>query len=107
MSFAVKAPELLDMLPFLRPESYRWDDIGRELGIERGYRRSLAQEGVQSGDVSKLEGILAKWLDSSDASWDTLIKALIELELVNVAKEVKEYLLKNNEAILKYNWKVC
>ena len=74
--------------------------------MDYSYRESLVRQGVQKSDEDKLEAVLHKWIVSrcSEVSWDNLIQVLMEVELIDTAKEVRSYLQTNPEAIRKYNW---
>ena len=74
--------------------------------MDYSYRESLVRQGVQKSDEDKLEAVLHKWIESqcSEVSWDNLIQVLIEVGLIDTAKEVRSYLQTNPEAIRKYNW---
>ena len=55
-------------------------------------RKSLKRNGSYD-DNDRLEEILSEWLTTtSDQSWDEFIKALIELDFIDVVKETKAFL---------------
>ena len=62
--------------------------------MDYGYREGLFKQGMMRSDDEKLEAVLNNWIEThcSDVSWDNLIQVLTELELIDVVREVKQYL---------------
>ena len=65
--------------------------------------QSQLKEGIMTSAQHKLEAVLNKWIESqcSEVSWNHLIQVLIDMELVDVAEEVRRY-LQTDHAISKY-----
>ena len=78
----------------LKEKSSRWDDIGQALGISYNDRQIIGN----NENCIKLEAVLNKWIESkcSDVSWSHLIKTLKELQLCDLADEVKKHLRDDN-----------
>ena len=95
--------DVADAYRFLKRRSVEWDSFGRELGVDWDFREGLRQEGGTTSNNNKLERVLVKWSQShcSEVSWDTIIEMLEELEFVDMAKEVKDYLLNNPKGVRK------
>ena len=86
---------MLEVFHLLMDQSYMWDEIGRELGIEISFREGLRREGHASTNENKLERVIAKWKkSSSEVSWNILKKALEILEQRDTIRKVNEYLQK-------------
>ena len=103
----VSKVDVADVYRLLKRRSVEWDSFGRELRVDWDFREGLRQEGGTTSNNNKLERVLVKWSQShcSEVSWDTIIKMLEELEFVDMAKDVKDYLLNNPEGVRKYGWK--
>ena len=99
--------DVADARCLLKNKTTEWDSFGRELGIDLDFREGLRQEGGTTSNDNKLERVLAKWSEShcSEVSWDTIIKMLEDLKFVNMAQDVKDYLLNNPDGVRKYGWK--
>ena len=82
------------MFRLLKPKSFLWDEIGRSLKVEYGYRQELLQQGVMTNSEAKLEAVLNNWIEThcSEVSWDNLIQVLTELEFIDVAQDVRSFL---------------
>ena len=82
------------MFRLLKPKSSLWDEIGRSLKVEYGYRQELLQQGVMTNSEAKLEAVLNNWIEThcSEVSWDNLIQVLTELEFIDVAQDVRSFL---------------
>ena len=72
--------------------SVRWNDLGRKLKVDYNYRMQLKKS--SDSDEDKLEAILNNWIEAETVpvTWASLIEALKGIKLINVAKEVKEFL---------------
>ena len=98
--------DVADAYRFLKRSSVEWNSFGRELGVDWDFREGLRKEEGPS-NADKLERVLVKWSQShcSEVSWDTIIEMLEELDFVDMAKDVKDYLLNNPKGVRKYGWK--
>ena len=103
----VSKVDVADAHRLLKNKTTEWDSFGRELGIDLDFREGLRKEGCTSSNDNKLERVLAKWSEShcSEVSWNTIIDMLEELKFVDMAKDVKDYLLNNPDGVRKYGWK--
>ncbi len=96
-----KTPLLKDVFDHLRDHSSNWDDIGRELDVNRNSREGLRN--MSRTDNSRLEAVLDTWREGGDSStWGQLIKALKVLGFLQEVRHVEDF-LKTDEAITKYN----
>ena len=104
-SILKKSPEFDDVYELLSKRSARWDNFARALKIDINFREKLQRESFTT-DESKVESILRKWIESesSDVTWSNLIEVLEQLQFLDVAREVKIY-LKKEEVIEKYRHK--
>ena len=102
----VQKPEVHHVYRQLKKKSISWNEFGRELGVSVEFRDELRKNISLSND-DRLEKVLCKWSESecSEVSWDRIIKVLKELDYNSMAKDVKDYLLHNPEAVSKYGWK--
>ena len=77
---------ILDELPkvfeVFQPKAHQWFDIGKCLNVDFGYRRSLRNQGIQSGDTDKLEKVLQNWFASrlSPVTWENLARVSNKLQ---------------------------
>ena len=92
-----QTPQLRDVYHLLVPKSCEWDRIGRCLGVDLNFREGLLRAGVQRTDDNKLEVVLNNWIEThcSEVSWDNLIQVLTELELIDIARNVRKFLQQN------------
>ena len=62
--------------------------------MEYGYRQELLQQGVMTNSEAKLEAVLNNWIEThcSEVSWDNLIQVLTELEFIDIVRDVKRFL---------------
>ena len=99
----VSKVDVADAYRLLKRRSVEWDSFGRELGVDWDFREGLRKEGGTTSNNNKLERVLVKWSQShcSEVSWDTIIEMLEELEFVDMAKDVKDYLLNNPKGVRK------
>ena len=81
--------DVRNVLQLLRSKSHDWKEIGRCLGVPVPYMGRL-----NGSEDSKLERVLLKWVESeySEVSWNTIIEVLKDLEHMNTARVVEEYL---------------
>lgn len=82
------------MYQLLKKKSCNWDNIGRELGVNFAFREQLQKEGSLTTPESKLEAVIAKWIESkcSEVSWNRIITMLKELEFNDSVEDVNKYL---------------
>lgn len=87
-----ESPSIDDAFKCLRNASAIWDDIGRELEIERNYRKQLRTDPTMSAD-SKLERVLEKWIEgmTCEVTWQKMIDVLSRLDRKDIAKDVKKF----------------
>ena len=88
----------------LKKKSAHWDDFARELNIDDNLRQDLTNEGNTTHSRSKLERVLKKWIESetSEVTWRNVIRVLEDLEFTDLARDVDDYLCKE-EVVKKYN----
>ena len=62
--------------------------------MEYGYRQELLQQGVMTNSDAKLEAVLNNWIEThcSEVSWDNLIQVLTELEFIDIVRDVRSFL---------------
>ena len=89
----VSKVDVADAYRLLKRSSLEWNSFGRELGVDWDFREGLRKESTSNAE--KLERVLAKWSEShcSEVSWNTIIEMLEELEFVDMAKDVKMYII--------------
>ena len=87
-------PQLRDLHCLLVPKSCEWDRIGRCLGVDLNFREGLLRDGAQRTNDNKLEVVLNNWIEThcSEVSWDNLIQVLTELEFIDIVREVRSFL---------------
>ena len=102
----VGKPDLEDVLNQLKPASCKWYEIGVSLKVNHDFRQCQLKKGIMTSDLERLKAMLNKWIESecSEVSWNHLIQVLIDMELVDVAEKVKNYLRTDLSAIKKYRW---
>ena len=85
-------PELQDAYSLTRCRSSKWNDLGRMLKVSYDYREHLHMRIMSEED--KLEAVLHKWIESecSPVTWSNLIHALENIQLMDVARDVKKFL---------------
>ena len=98
-----KSPEKSDVYNLLKKKSAHWDDFARELNIDDNFRQDLSYEGNTIPSRSKLERVLKKWIESetSEVTWRNIIRVLEDLEFTDLARDVDDYLRKE-EVVKKY-----
>ena len=101
----MKSPEMLDVYKLLCERSDDWDDFARGLFINFNFRKELNLEHSTTCG-SKLERVLAKWIESksSDVTWSNLIDVLVELKFSTIVTHVQRY-LQTEDVIKKYSRK--
>ena len=101
-----KSPERQDVYKLLKKKSTYWDDFARDLDLDINFREELKREGSTTTGGSKLERVIIKWIESesSDVTWNNLIEVLEGLEFLDIAREVKSY-LEREEVVKKYSRK--
>ena len=85
----------------MRPVSASWNDLGIALDVSFNVR-----QGVQTSNLDndwKLKTVLQKWNgnQTSEVTWETILKVLVECEQRNIAREVQKY-LEEPEVYKKY-----
>ena len=85
-------PELHDAYSLTRCRASKWNDLGRMLKVSYDQRQQLQKK--NETDEDKLETILHKWIESecSPVTWSNLIGALENIQLMDVARDVKKFL---------------
>ena len=80
-----------EVFSLLKGKSSEWDKIGRELEVSDNFREELRNQSLT--DESRLEKVLAKWVESecSEVSWDHLQRVLKELGYVHLVKKMPGY----------------
>ena len=91
----------------LKKKSAHWDDFARELNIDDNSRQELAIEGNTTTSRTKLEKVLIKWINSqtSEVTWKNIIDALEGLEFIELARDVKDFLRKQ-DVVKRYSEKL-
>ena len=81
-----------DVLRLTKCISASWNELGIALDVSFNVRESLQTSNLDND--WKLETVLQKWngKQTSDVTWETILKALVECEQRNIAREVQEYL---------------
>ena len=97
-----KRPEPFDAFDLTACQSAKWNDIGRALKVSYNDRQQLKNE--VSSDNDKLESVLQKWIETESVpvTWSSLIQALEKVELRDVVRAIKEFLM-TPEAIKSYS----
>ena len=82
------------MFRLLKKKSCDWQEIGRALKVEYNFRQSLLKQGVMTSDEDKLEAVLNNWIEThcSEVSWDNLTQVLTELEFIDIVRDVRSFL---------------
>ena len=85
-------PELHDVYSLTRCRASKWNDLGCMLKVSYDQRQQLQKK--NDTDEDKLEAILHKWIESEccPVTWSNLIHALEDIELMDVAQDVKKFL---------------
>ena len=62
--------------------------------MEYNFRQSLLKQGVMTSDEDKLEAVLNNWIEThrSEVSWDNLTQVLTELEFIDIVRDVRSFL---------------
>ncbi len=73
-----------------------WKKLGRELDVPFNTRDGLSNSNNKD-DEDKLEFVEYTWIESNGASatWSALIDALVKIEMISTADEIKRYLGKS------------
>ena len=105
-----KSPEWKDVHELLKnspiPIQDWLDDFTRELRLDDRFRGHIRND-LSSSFETKLELSLQKWIESesSDVTWDMIIKTLEKLNMKRTAKDVKGY-LQHPDVYKKYSEKI-
>ena len=67
----------------------RWYQLGERLNVPKDALDNVRE--LKRSDSYKLEETLYKWTESDCRMWDSLIQALSDLELEQVAVKIKDY----------------
>ena len=88
------SPDLDEAFDLTKRHSFHWHDLGRKLKVPYNYRMQVKKS--NDSDEDKLEAILNNWIEAETVpvTWASLIEALKDIDLINVAKKVKEFLAK-------------
>ena len=62
--------------------------------MEFGFREGLLRDGGLKTNDNKLETVLNNWIEThcSEVSWDYLIQVLTELEFIDIVRDVRSFL---------------
>ena len=95
------SPNLHDVYDLTMCKSTEWDKLGRKLEIPLKFRKSLRT--TDSPVEEKLEEVLNEWIESKriPVTWSKFIEALEEIEMNDVAANIKDF-LKTPNAIKTY-----
>ena len=65
--------------------------------MDFGFREGLLRDGGLRTNDNKLEAVLNNWIEThcSEVSWDNLIQVLTELELIDIVRDVKRFIKKD------------
>ena len=65
--------------------------------MDFGFREGLLRDGGLRTNDNKLEAVLNNWIEThcSEVSWDNLMQVLTELELIDIVRDVKRFLQKD------------
>ena len=87
----------------LKKKSAYWDDFARGLKISDNFCQELTHDNNTTSSRSKLERVLKKWIESesSEVTWNNIIHVLEDLEFIDLARDVDDYLRKE-EVVMKY-----
>ena len=88
-----KPPEIDDLRWLLNQWSASWNDLGAELKVDSNERNKLRKDTALTDD-ERLEKVLAVWIgsESSDVTWEMVLKVLVTIKKKNVARIVRKYL---------------
>ena len=97
-----KSPKRTDVYNLLKKQSSLYDDFARELNIGDELRDKL-NSNKTSHNNAKLEDVLKNWITDTTCSvtWAKVLEILDDLQLEDVAEEVKQFLDKE-ETVKKY-----
>ena len=72
--------------------STSWNDLGRALDVSFNVRQGLEKSILDNN--WKLETVLQEWNgnQTSDVTWETILKVLVECGQRNIARDVQKYL---------------
>lgn len=104
-SILKKSPEVDDVYELLKHKSSRWSDIGREFRVSEDFREELRSL-IYLTNRDKLERVIRKWVESEsiDVTWNALIAVLTEVQLIDIVRKVRGFLLAP-DTIEKYSLK--
>ena len=65
--------------------------------MDFGFREGLLRDGGLRTNDNKLEAVLNNWIEThcSEVSWGNLIQVLTELEFIDIVRDVKRFLQKD------------
>ena len=105
ISILEKSPESIDVYRLLKKKSADWRAFRKELRLDDNYEEKLGRN-CSLTDEDRLAKVLAKWIEKqpSPVTWNNILEVLKELELLNIAQKVKNYLQKE-DVVKKYRKK--
>ena len=96
-----KCPKKTDVYNLLKKQSSHYDNFARELSIDDELRDKLKSD--KTSHNAKLDDVLRNWIAEKTCSvtWAKVLEILDDLQLEDVAEEVKQFLDKE-ETLKKY-----
>ena len=91
----MKPPEMNDAVHFMTEIAASWDEIGIALDVPPDYRDSLLRD-PRLDNVGKMDRVIRKWgsTQSTDVTWEKILKALKTCGQSNIAATMTEFLEK-------------
>lgn len=83
------APSLTALYDLLKSRSAKWDDIGRTLGVDYNEREKLVKNVSLCDCNSRLETLLAIYIETKTPTWSQFIQSMEESEYNAIAIEAK------------------
>lgn len=79
----------------LKSKKHRWDDIGRELGIDHIYQQMIKQD-KSASEFDLLKQIIDEWIRSkcSPVKWSTIHDILLKKQWNYELQKLEQYLQK-------------
>ena len=86
-------PLLTELIPFLKPQSHNWYEIGQECRVPYDYLQELDQKFSETNMRKQevLECVLDRWLDN-EVSWTKLIEILEGLKMHYEVYKIRNFL---------------
>ena len=85
-----------EQVKIIRRVSTDWINVATFLGFDR-YEIEILERDNPRDTEGACRKMFMKWLDSKDATWEKLIKALYDAERSELAKKVEKWLTVNNK----------